>query len=139
VNGAADSPAASSAAPKLTRLVLKIADLTKRRLKARATDLGITVAAYVVRLARADGVDVAELSPSGVTLGTFAAGTEPEGIAFDGTNMWVGNFGSNNVTKLSPAGATLATFALSGNPEGLAFDGTHMWVNIISNASVTEL
>jgi hypothetical protein len=57
VSGAADS-LAPVVAGKPTRLVLKLPGLTKRRLKARAADLGISVAAYVVRLARADGVDV---------------------------------------------------------------------------------
>jgi hypothetical protein len=60
VSGAADS-LASLPGPKLTRLVLKIPDLTKRRLKARAAELGISVPAYVVRLARMDGVDVSEM------------------------------------------------------------------------------
>jgi hypothetical protein len=61
MSGAADSPAPPPVAPRLVRLVLKIPDLTRRRLKARAADLGISVAAYVARLARADGVDVPEL------------------------------------------------------------------------------
>jgi hypothetical protein len=52
VSGAPDSPALPpAAAPKLTRLVLKVPEATKRKLKARAADLGISVAAYVVRLA----------------------------------------------------------------------------------------
>ena len=61
MSGAADSPAPPPAAPKLSRLVLKLPDLTKRRLKARAAVLGISVAAYVVRLARTDGVDAPEM------------------------------------------------------------------------------
>ena len=44
MSGAADSLAPPpAAAGKLTRLVLKIPDLTKRRLKARAASLGISV------------------------------------------------------------------------------------------------
>ncbi len=35
--------------------------------------------------------NVTKLSPSGATLGTFAVGSGPVGIAFDGTNMWVAN------------------------------------------------
>ena len=59
MSGSADSPAP---APKLTRLVLKIPELTRRRLKACAAELGISVAVYVVRLSRADGVDVPEMA-----------------------------------------------------------------------------
>ena len=33
-------------------------------------------------------------------LGTFAAGTSPFGVAFDGANIWVANAGSNTVSKL---------------------------------------
>jgi DNA-binding beta-propeller fold protein YncE len=41
---------------------------------------------------------VTELSPTGATLGTFAAGDTPMGLAFDGMHMWVA--GSEGVTEL---------------------------------------
>ena len=31
---------------------------------------------------------------------TFAVGTAPNGVAFDGANIWVPNNGSNTVNKL---------------------------------------
>jgi DNA-binding beta-propeller fold protein YncE len=40
----------------------------------------------------------------GVTGGTFPVGSGPDGIAFDGTNMWVANSNDNTVTELPPAG-----------------------------------
>lgn len=45
----------------LDRLVVKLPPPTKREIKARAAKLGISVAAYFVRLARRDGVDVPEM------------------------------------------------------------------------------
>ena len=46
-------------------------------------------------------------------------GSEPYGIAFDGANIWVANYGSNNVTKLRASdGAVLGTFAVGTNPLG---------------------
>jgi hypothetical protein len=36
----------------------------------------------------------------GVNLGTFAVGSAPLGIAFDGANIWVGNIGIEFVSKL---------------------------------------
>lgn len=45
----------------LDRLVLKLPPPTKREIKARAAKLGISVAAYFVRLARRDGVEVPEM------------------------------------------------------------------------------
>jgi hypothetical protein len=55
-------------------------------------------------------------------------GSFPYLLAFDGTNMWVTDSGSDAVTKLSPTGATLGTFAVGNQPTGIAFDGTDMWV-----------
>ena len=40
-------------------------------------------------VADAESNTVTELSPAGVTLGTFPVGSGPTAIAFDGTNMWV--------------------------------------------------
>ena len=36
----------------------------------------------------------------GQTLGVFAVGSQPSGLAFDGANIWVANAGSNTVSKL---------------------------------------
>src|ERR1700680_3023816 len=59
----------------------------------------------------------------------FAVGVNPEGVAFDGANIWVANNGSNTVTKLRASdGANLGTFAVGGGPEGVAFDGANIWV-----------
>jgi DNA-binding beta-propeller fold protein YncE len=33
---------------------------------------------------------------------TVAVGSLPGGVAFDGTNVWVTNFNSNNVSKIIP-------------------------------------
>jgi hypothetical protein len=52
--------AAKLATEEPERLVLKLPPAAKRAIKARAASQGITVAAYVVRLARQDGVDVPE-------------------------------------------------------------------------------
>src|SRR5580704_3824258 len=56
-------------------------------------------------------------APTCGPLGTFAVGNDPQGIAFDGTSMWVTNEADNTVTELSPAGATLGTFAVGTEPE----------------------
>ena len=38
--------------------------------------------------------------PANQALPDITVGTHPTGIAFDGANIWVANYGSNNVTKL---------------------------------------
>ena len=60
-----------------------------------------------------------ELSPTGATLGTYPAGTDPQSIAFDGTNMWVvDQVLQGTVTKLSPTGAVLGIFMVDDRPAG---------------------
>jgi YVTN family beta-propeller protein len=76
---------------------------------------------------------------------TFAVGTNPQGIAFDGANLWVANNGSSNVTKLNAAtGAAIGTYpvgspTLGGNPSAIAFDGTSIWVTSGGPDRVTKL
>ena len=53
----------------------------------------------------------------GANLGTFPVGDEPNGVAFDGANIWVANFGSDNVTKLRASdGTNLGTFPVGKWP-----------------------
>jgi DNA-binding beta-propeller fold protein YncE len=60
---------------------------------------------------------------------TYPVGGAPEGVAFDGTNIWVAIYGSNNVTKLlASSGAVVGTYPVGSYPTGVAFDGTNIWV-----------
>lgn len=44
-------------------------------------------------------------------------GVNPVAIAFDGANVWVANFGNNNVSKLSASdGTTLGTYTVGKYP-----------------------
>ena len=58
------------------------------------------------------------------------AGT-PQGIAFDGTNVWTANTGTANATRIDPGTGAGVNFALPGaatNPVAIAFDGTNLWI-----------
>ncbi|HTD23717.1 MAG TPA: hypothetical protein VK738_13750 [Terriglobales bacterium] len=60
---------------------------------------------------------------------SFAVGNSPEGVAFDGANIWVANNNGNTVSKLRASdGAVLGTFAVGLSPYGVAFDGANIWV-----------
>jgi YVTN family beta-propeller protein len=73
-------------------------------------------------------------------LGTFTVGANPDGVAFDGSNLWVANNGNNNVTKLQAStGKVLGTFAVGPNPLGLAFDGANIWVANQGSNTVSRL
>jgi DNA-binding beta-propeller fold protein YncE len=75
-------------------------------------------------------------------VGTYPA-ANPEGVAFDGTNIWVGNAGSSNgltVTKLlASTGAVLGTYTLGFAGQAVVFDGTNIWVTNYSNSSVSKI
>jgi YVTN family beta-propeller protein len=50
-------------------------------------------------------------------------------MAFDGTNIWVTNWGSNTLTQIRASdGAVIGNFATGLNPNGVVFDGAHIWV-----------
>ena len=72
--------------------------------------------------------------------GTFAVGSSPQFIAFDGTSLWVTNLGNNNVTKLRDCdGAVLGTFPAGDAPVGIAFDGANVWIANNIDGSVSKL
>ena len=66
-------------------------------------------------------------------------GAGPCGIAFDGTNMWTGNYSNNSVTKISPTGAMTTYTGTGANPCNIAFDGTNMWTANPSDNTVTKV
>jgi len=55
-------------------------------------------------------------------------GSAPGGVAFDGTNIWVANHGSDTVTRLHISGGISGTFTVGNNPIAMAFDGANIWV-----------
>src|SRR5205807_9820265 len=67
---------------------------------------------------------------------------EPEGMAFDGENIWVANRSSNTVTKLKAVdGQVVGTFRIGGgiSPNGVAYDGANIWVTNYGSGNVTKL
>jgi DNA-binding beta-propeller fold protein YncE len=73
-------------------------------------------------------------------LGTFGAGSRPQGLAYDGANIWVANLNSNNVVKLRASdGTRLGTFSVGASPSGVAFDGANIWVTNNGNNTVSKL
>lgn len=78
--------------------------------------------------------------PANQSEAAFSVGTEPIGVAFDGANIWVTNYGSNNVTKLRASdGGVLGTFSVGTHPYGVAFDGANIWVANSGGNNVTKL
>ena len=71
---------------------------------------------------------------------TVTVGSTPIAVAFDGTNMWVANAVSNNVSKINPTTNTVtATVDVGSFPYALAFDGTSIWVANGSSGIVSKV
>ena len=77
---------------------------------------------------------------------SYPVGNFPIAIAFDGTNIWVANYGSNNVTVLNAFTGQPASNINGGNPinvginpRDIVFDGTNIWVTNYGSKSVTAL
>ena len=70
----------------------------------------------------------------------FTVGRGPEGVAFDGTTIWVANQFSDSVTRLRAAdGAVLGTVPVGSRPLAVAFDGINAWVTNNRSGTVTKL
>ena len=67
---------------------------------------------------------------------SVAVGADPAGLAFDGSNIWVANRGSNSVTKLRASDMTiLGTYSVGREPCAIAFDGAN--VSVVNNRDNT--
>jgi YVTN family beta-propeller protein len=70
----------------------------------------------------------------------YTVGSEPNVIAFDGTNIWVTNFNSGSVSKIVPTTGVVTTPVTGLSvPVGIAFDGTNLWVANVGSGSVSQI
>jgi hypothetical protein len=82
------------------------------------------------QLATPESVALLRWYPINQTAAEFSVGQQPTGAAFDGTDMWIANSQSGNVTKLRAGdGLALGTYEVGGTPSWITFDGANMWVN----------
>jgi YVTN family beta-propeller protein len=74
------------------------------------------------------------------TTAAFPTGTTPQGVAYDGANMWVANWGDNTVSEIRAFdGKALATIPVGHQPRGVAFDGADIWVTNLGSNTVTKI
>ena len=90
--------------------------------------------------------NVTVINASTGKLVTYASGNDPDGIAFDGTNMWVANYTPATVTKIRASdGAILATIPVGtsgvSNPRLLAYDkvSKYIWVTVCGDNKVKKI
>jgi DNA-binding beta-propeller fold protein YncE len=71
----------------------------------------------------------------------FSVGQLPDGLAFDGANVWVANQQDNTVTKLrANDGKVLGTFGPLGNgPSNTIFDGENIWISCFQGNEIDKV
>ena len=71
---------------------------------------------------------------------TIDVGNDPNGVAYDGTNIYVTNSSSNNVSVIDPATNTVTdTIDVGTNPNGVAYDGTNIYVTNYGSDNVSVI
>jgi YVTN family beta-propeller protein len=65
---------------------------------------------------------------SGASLGKHPTGSQPTGIAWAGSRMWISNSGGGNVTVLNANGSFAQAIPVGLSPIGIAYDGSQVWV-----------
>jgi hypothetical protein len=80
-----------------------------------------------------EGIHVINPDNGNVTGTLPAQGSSPQGLAYDGVNLWQVSITDDEIYKLDPATAALrATYPAprgeNGQPLGLAWDGEHLWL-----------
>ncbi|MBK7469954.1 MAG: hypothetical protein IPI73_04215 [Betaproteobacteria bacterium] len=95
---------------------------------------------WVVNLNSNDATKIR--ASDGIVVATYPVGSGPQGIAFDGANMWVANNACSGecVTKLRASdGVILGTFAAGAALYSIAFDGVNMWAVSYIDGTITKL
>jgi hypothetical protein len=65
--------------------------------------------------------------PGNVTLIANSLGDTPEGIAFDGFNIWTVN-DDGSVSRIDPVSGTVSIFPGFFLPQGILYDGSNIWI-----------
>jgi len=76
---------------------------------------------------------------AGSTWPSFNVGgfSQPRNVIFDGTNIWVTEFGNTNLLRINSDGGVLQTVSVGSNPLTPAFDGTNLWIPNYGSATVS--
>jgi len=97
---------------------------------------GITVGAGALWVTKATADVISKVDTSTFAqLASFSTpGSEPNGIAFDGTNLWLTDPYFQKVYKLNTSGGVLTNFAIPNLfRTGLEWDNGGLWMNTDTN------
>jgi hypothetical protein len=87
------------------------------------------------------GGDVFELDASGNILNSFLVPFRAHSVAFDGTNLYIGDTDSGQIRVTDRVGNHIRTFDAGFRPAGLVFDSRtgHLWAVSMFDRSVREI
>ena len=75
------------------------------------------------------------MNPDDGTRVDYPTGTSPDpnpdGVAFDGTSIWITNGADGTVSKMNPDDGTRVDYPTSADPFGVTYDGTSIWITNI--------
>jgi hypothetical protein len=77
-----------------------------------------------------------------VTVVSSSIGVFPQGIAYDGLNVWTANPGSGigSVTSVNLASGTVTTFTTGfSQPNGILYDGSNIWITDVGDHNLKKL
>jgi len=81
---------------------------------------------------------ISRVDPDIGTANSITTGfSQPQGILFDGTNIWVTDIGDNFLKKIDITGNVLQKVPVGFAPQFPVFDGSNIWVPNINDNSVT--
>lgn len=97
---------------------------------------GISYDGTRIWVAALEGVSIITLNPTTVTNVT-AGFTATAGIIFDGSSIWISDFGDNKLKKMNSDGTIALSVNVGAHPQHPAFDGINIWVPNFDDSSVT--
>jgi DNA-binding beta-propeller fold protein YncE len=83
------------------------------------------------------GGSVSKVNPNGTATTITTGFSQPVGILFDGTDIWVTDLGDNHLKQLDSNGGILQSVPVGSQPNFPVFDGSNIWVPNNADASVT--
>lgn len=70
---------------------------------------------------------------------TISGFSDPKGVAFDGSSIWVANSSIDTVSKIDPVTGARSDYATGDGPVAVAFDGTNIWVANRNDNTVSKI
>ncbi|HKA35825.1 MAG TPA: hypothetical protein VKH43_03345 [Thermoanaerobaculia bacterium] len=86
------------------------------------------------------GGSVSRITPGAPpwTVTTITSGfSNPDGIEYDGSNVWVTDVTAGTLLRLAGTGAVLQTVTVQNSPAMLVFDGANLWVPNAGSNSIS--